>query len=383
MRICLIGPTHPFRGGIAHYTTLLYRNLQKQHQVTLFSFKRQYPQWLFPGATDRDPSRKPIRQEGGVHFSIDSLNPVSWVRTAIAIRRCKPDIVIVPWWTSFWTVPFFTIVRLIRRNPRIKILFLCHNVQEHESLGFNQVCTRWVLGQGDCFIVHSRQEAISLKKKLPNPKIYQGFHPTYEELQVVHYSRAEARHRLNLKGNVVLFFGFIRPYKGLEYLLNAIPIVAQKLKNNLSVMVVGECWQDEDRYQKLIENLNIRDHILRINAYVPNEEVGLYFAAADLVAIPYVSATGSGILQAAFGANRPVVATEVGGLSEAVRHGFTGYLVPPADTVRLSEAMITFFNQNQGPVFEREIAHEKERFSWDHMVKLIERCGEEMGCPVQ
>ena len=371
MRISLIGPTHPFRGGIAHYTTLLFRNLRKRHSVRFFSFIRQYPRWLFPGSSDRDLSDKPIN-ESGIDYTLDSLNPISWIQTAKAIRQYQPDLLIIPWWTAYWTLPFWIIANIIKRTTTIEILFLCHNVKEHESNWLSQVCTKWVLGQGDCFLVHSRAETTLLRQISPKAQIIQGFHPTYEDLQVVRYTRAEARQRLRVSGNVLLFFGFIRPYKGLDYLLDTVPAIAKEMDGDLTVLVVGECWQGEHEYQQQIKDLGIGGYVRRINHYVPNEDISLYFAATDLVIIPYVSATGSGVLQAALGAGRPVIASRIGALEEGVCHGRTGYLVPPANAPQLGRAIVDFFKEDNGPHFEREIQKEKDRFSWSRLVRIIE-----------
>jgi glycosyltransferase involved in cell wall biosynthesis len=371
LNISIIGPTHPFRGGIAHYTTLLYRSLKKRNQIALFSFRRQYPQWLFPGDSDKDPSVKPLR-ESGVHYVIDSLNPLTWIQTVKMILGRKSEVVIIPWWTVYWTVPFLAIVSLLKLVSRIKILYLCHNILEHEATVVKALCSKIVLGFGDRFIVHSHEEACRLKAMLPRADIVQGFHPSYEDLHVAKYTRSEARQLLKIQGNVILFFGFIRPYKGLEYLLAAIPLIADHLKGEITAMVVGECWQNESKYQEQIDRLSIGKFVRRVNRYVPNEEIGLYFSAADLVVIPYVSATGSGILQLAFGAGRPVIATRMGALAEAVTHGRTGYLVPAARSDVLAQKIITFFKGKKGPQFEQAIAQEKQRFSWDKMAHLIE-----------
>jgi len=371
MKICLIGPTYPFRGGISHYTTLLFRYLKKQHQTTFIAFKRQYPQWLFPGETDRDPSQKPIFDDGVVYL-LDSLNPLSWIKVARKVRLENPQLVIFPWWTSFWTVPFFSIILFIKRWTGAKILFICHNVKEHESNLLNRICTKLLLRQGDLHLVHSREEFLNLTRMIPKSRVIQGFHPTYAHLQERKYSKEEARQKLKVNGKVFLFFGFVRPYKGLIHLLNAMPMILEKLSPNLFLMVVGECWEDEQRYRKKIRELGIEKHILRINQYIPNEDIGLYFSAADLVVIPYTSATGSGILQVAFGCGKPVVASRVGGLADDVVDGKTGYLVSPADAEDLAAAIVKFFTEKKGGQFAANIKKTKDRFSWERMVGLIE-----------
>jgi len=370
MKICLIGPTYPFRGGISHYTTLLFRYLKKKHQTTFIAFKRQYPQWLFPGETDRDPSKKPVFEDGAVYL-LDSLNPLSWMKVAQKVRSDPPQLVIIPWWTSFWTVPFFCIIFLIKKWTEAKILFICHNVQEHEANFLNLICTKLILNQGDLHLVHSREEQLNLKKMVPESTVIQGFHPTYENLQGRIYSKEEARRKLKVYGQVLLFFGFLRPYKGLFHLLSAMPTILEKLGPDLFLMIVGESWKDEQQYSSRIRELGIENHIFRINQYIPNEQIGLYFAAADLVVIPYISATGSGVLQVAFGYEKPVVATRVGGLADDVIDGKTGYLVSPADPDGLAEAIVKFFMEKKSEQFIANIKNTKDRFSWGRMVDLI------------
>lgn len=370
MKICIIGPTYPFRGGISHYTTLLFKYLKKSNLTTFIAFKRQYPQWLYPGKTDLDLSKKPMREDGVVHM-LDSLNPLSWWKVAQKIRSIKANLVIIPWWTSFWTVPFFCIIKLIKRGSAAKVLFICHNVKEHESSSINRFCTRLILSMGDYHIVHSKEEYDNLKKILPGSNVIQGFHPTYENLQGEKYSKESAREKLQVGGRLLLFFGFIRPYKGLINLLTAMPEVLETLGPDVVLMVVGECWEDEQQYSDKIDELGIKEHVLRVNKYVPNEQISLYFSAADLVVIPYSSATGSGILQVAFGCEKPVVATRVGALADDVVEGKTGYLVAPDDPKGLAVAIARFFIEEKSETFSANIRQTRDRFSWDRMVDLI------------
>lgn len=370
MKICIIGPTYPFRGGISHYTTLLFRYIKKHHLTTFIAFKRQYPQWLYPGETDQDLSKKPIQEDGVVHL-LDSLNPLSWLKVAQKVRMTGAELVIIPWWTSFWTVPFFCIIQLIKKRSTARILFICHNVKEHEANFINRICTGLILRLGDLHVVHSKEEYGDLKKIVPGSTVIQGFHPTYENLQEEQYSQESAREKLNVRGRVLLFFGFIRPYKGLIHLLSAMPEIVEKLGPDLVLMVVGECWEDEQQYSDKIEELGIGKHILRVNKYVPNEQISLYFSASDLVVIPYSSATGSGILQVAFGCEKPVVATRVGALTDDVVDGQTGFLVSPNDPEELANAIVKFFIEEKSKQFSANIRETKDRFSWDLMVDLI------------
>jgi hypothetical protein len=192
MNISVIGPSYPFRGGISHYTTLLYRNLRKKHETHFYAFKRQYPQWLFPAETDKDTSGNPISEEG-VENILDSLNPLTWWRVFLKIKKSNSQLVIFPWWVSFWTPQFYSIATLVRIFTRGKILFLCHNVVEHESNTIDKICTKFVLKKGDYFIVHSREDLQNLKKIRPEANVKQSFHPTYEVFQSKFTTKEDAR----------------------------------------------------------------------------------------------------------------------------------------------------------------------------------------------
>ena len=379
LRIALIGPTYPFRGGIPHYTTLLYRELRKHHEVSFLAFKRQYPKWLlrlFARQGDRDESSQPILEPGAVS-SLDSMNPASWIRTFLRIAKFRPDIVILPWWIYFWAPQFATIAWLVRRCTRSKVLYLCHNVAAHEDSGLSRVITRLALSSGQAFIVHSREDERNLGEMFPGRPIRCSFHPTYSVFRSTGMNREEARKRLGLEGNMILFFGIVRPYKGLKDLLEAAGKVLAQI--DATVLVVGEFWERREGYDALIGRLGIGGSTRVVGCYVPNEDVEVYFSAADLVALPYRSATGSGVIQIAYGFEKPVVATRVGCLPEIVEDGRTGYLVPPGDPDALAQAIVRFFTEGESERMSQAIAERRERFSWEHMVKAIESLVGESG----
>ena len=369
MKICLIGPTYPFRGGISHYTTLLYKHLLSRHSVTFISFIRQYPKVLFPGKTDIDPSKKHFREKGVLPI-LDSMNPFTWLRSALKIINMRPDLVIIPWWVSFWAPQFWTISSLTRIFSDSKILFLCHNVVEHESKWIDKILTRFVLKKGDLFIVHSSEDKQNLLSMFPAANVRKSFHPTYDVFNSEDSFPETVRGKYGIKGHVILFFGFIREYKGLKYLIKALPEVLSNVK--VTLLVVGEFWKDKDEYLHLIKELKLEGHVILVDEYVPNEEVGFYFRASDLVVQPYVSATGSGIIQIAFGFNKPIIATKVGSLPEVVVDGKTGYLVPPKSPHELADAIIKFFQLGNIKEFSVNVRQENYKFSWDRMVDVIE-----------
>jgi glycosyltransferase involved in cell wall biosynthesis len=364
----MIGPSYPFRGGIAHYTTLLYRALKARHNVKFYSFRRQYPQWLYPGRTDRDPSGFAIA-EPGTEPLLDSLNPATWWRTAARIVADRPDLLILPWWVSYWTPQFWTIVRRVRRATAARVLFICHNVVQHESRRWDRLCAKAVLKNGDSFLVHSEEDLANLKRMLPDARVKKVFHPTYEVFNHRRITKAEAQKRLGVSGRVLLFFGNVRPYKGLKYLLDAMPALARRLDANL--LVAGEFWHDKDEYLRQVRELGIERNVTFVDRYIPNEEVDLYFGAADVVVLPYVTATQSGIVQIAYGFDKPVIVTNVGGLPDVVEHGTTGFIVERENVHALAEATVSFYEDGCAERFRTEIAARKDKFGWEALVEAI------------
>jgi glycosyltransferase involved in cell wall biosynthesis len=374
MKCVLIGPTYPFRGGIAHYTTLLCRQLRRRHQVAFISFRRQYPDWLFPGRTDRDPSQQPLIEE--CEQIISPFSPWTWVEAARRIQRLVPDLVLFQWWVPFWAPVWSSIICLVQRRMSPRILFIGHNVLPHEARRVDRLLARWVLGQGDAIIVHSLRDREDAIRLLPTANVHVTPHPTYEAFAQDKPSSSEARGALGLDDHVpvILFFGFVRPYKGLSYLLKALRIVVAQ--HNVHLLIAGEFWDDAGMYHDSIRSLGLEDHVTIVDRYIPNEEVATYFAAADLVVLPYIDATQSGIVQLAFGFGVPVITTRVGGLGEAVQDGVTGFLVPPKDSSALAAAVLRYFQEELEPSFRASIEAEKDRFSWEKLGALIE----ELGC---
>jgi glycosyltransferase involved in cell wall biosynthesis len=379
MRISLIGPVYPYRGGIAHHTALLAKHLAERHDVQLISFRRQYPRWLFPGHSDRDPSMAPLRSDA--IFLLDPLNPLTWWAVAQRVRAWRPDALILPWWVPFWAPPWLTLALLTHHWTRARVLFLCHNVLPHDGGWVGRFLTRLVLSSGDAIIVQAKEDLCNLNELIPGKEGVWTPHPTYAELG----QRSDAgsapsgpsatRARLGLpetasRTPLLLFFGFIRPYKGLNVLLEALPAIQAQMPVHL--LAVGEIWGASEEYRAQIQRLGISDHVTLIDEYVPDEHLGRYFGAADVVVLPYVSATQSGVVQLAFGYGLPVIASRVGGLPDVVRHEETGLLVPPNDPVALAAAIVRFFRDDMGPWMRANIAADQACFSWQRMVETIE-----------
>ncbi|MBZ0158658.1 MAG: glycosyltransferase [bacterium] len=370
MKICLLGPAPPLRGGISHYNHQLALALADRHEVTLISFSRQYPTLLFPGRTQFDCNPSP--PEFTAEAMLDSINPPSWFRAGRRIAEIAPDLVIAHWWNPFFGPSLGTTVRLARRRSRAGVIFICHNVVPHERFPWADGLTRFALDPGDAWLVHSetdRRDLVSLNLRghtllVPQPP-GQGFGEPIDKEQ--------AKSRLGLSGNTLLFFGLIRRYKGLPRLLEAMPLVLKKV--NCTLLVVGEFYEGKDRCLTLISDLGLASNVRIIDRFVPDDEVSLYFSAADLVVLPYESATQSAIVPIAFAFERPVLATRVGGLPEAVRDGETGLLVEPRNPTALAEAIIRFFEESMEPRLRQHIA-QQQRFSWTDLVRTLELAAE-------
>lgn len=376
LRIALVGLTHPFRGGIAHYTTLLCRELRRKHDVRFFALSRQYPGFLFPGKTQIDESEASLQVPH--EATIDSINPFTWVRTALSIARYKPDLIVYSWWHPFFAPAFGTIARLARWFGGAKSCYICHNAIPHERSPVDRLLLRYVFASGQAFIAHSRQDADDLRSFRPQATVHQNPHPTY----VIFAPEAapstdEAKRALNLSGKkVLLFFGFVREYKGLHHLLEAMEQLGPD--EGYHLVIVGEFYDDDRKYRTALDRLEKRGQLTLVDRYVPNEDVPGYFLAADLVMVPYLSATQSGVIQIAYGFLKPVVATTVGGIPEVVVEGSTGYLVPPGDADALAQAARDYFEAGREEEFRRGIDRENHKYSWDRMIETIERAQSEL-----
>lgn len=365
-RYCLIGPTHPFRGGIAHYMTLLARHLAIDREVLFLSFTRQYPRWLFPGRSDRDPSHEPITADA--EYLLDPINPLSWRRVLRRISEYQADVVVIPWWVPYWAPAWSTIGRRINRLPNSpKLLYICHNVYPHERRRWDRTATKIALSPGDGYIVHASTDEQKLLDLFPGAKVRVTPHPSYSDLMTV--EQAPIPVQVPEDRPLLLFCGFVRPYKGLDILLNALPSVLEKRRVHL--LIAGEFWEGGDVYRTQIDELGLSDVVTIIDSYIPNEVLATCLDRADVVVLPYRSATQSGIVQLAFGKNTPVITTDVGGLAEVVHDGKTGLVVPPEDPQALAAAINQFFEEGLGPEFASNIKDEKDRFAWGNLVDIL------------
>ncbi len=382
VKICIVGPTWPFRGGIAHYTTLLVKHLREAgHHVRFISYLKQYPKWLYPGNTAMDPSPDSSVLKIECDRVLTPLGPLTWWKAYQIIKEEQPDVLILQWWTPFFSPMLFMLTRLLRRSTQTRVIFLCHHLIAPDGGIFDWFLARRILWRGNGFIVMSEEDFALLRRALPWARIKGTTHPPYDIFSREPVAKTDARAKLGLGQDekVILFFGFVRRYKGLKYLIEALAEVRREMPAKL--LVVGEFWEDERPYRDQVRQLGLSEAIIFHSGYVPNDQMAMYFSAADVVALPYLEATQSGIAQLAIGFERPMIGTIVGGMADVVREGETGLLVPPADSRALAQAILKFFREELAEPFAQNIRKGKETASWQPLVQLIEELAEPLPQP--
>lgn len=370
MKITLIGPIYPYRGGIAHHTTRLAVALEKAgHSIQIISFRRQYPKWLYPGKTDKDPSRKPLWHPQNTQYVLDPILLNTWLQSIWEINRFSPDRVVIQWWTTFWAPAYSVLTHFLQK--RYSVTFIIHNVTPHEEHFWDPYLAKLALQEGSHFIVHTKREQKRLERILPHHCITLTPHPTYDIFKENSISKEQARKLLDLPAGhdhpVALFFGLVRPYKGLRY---AIETIAYLHKQNMDVflLVAGEFWEDENLYRDLIQKLGIA-HLVKIdNRYIPNEEIATYFSAADVFLAPYVGGTQSGALRLAMGFGLPLVASNTIFTMSDIPPGYPAQIVPTGDIRALAKAIQAKWNVPHTPAKAT-----LSMANWDTLAKVILR----------
>ncbi|MDY6994841.1 MAG: glycosyltransferase [Pseudomonadota bacterium] len=311
MKISIIGPVFPYRGGIAHFTTLLAKNMiQEGHDVQMISFKKQYPKWLYPGESDKDFSE--TREKIEADFIITPFNPFSWRKAIGRIKEFNPEKVIFPWWVTFWGPCFQFIARAMKRNGT-SVTFLVHNTLPHEVSFIDRFITKNTLKFANHFIVMTDKEKQKLLRLLPEAnEIKIAPHPIYNMFKPTGMDKNTILAKLNLPQDkkFVLFFGFVRPYKGLPDLLDAMEL-CNKENPQIHLIVAGEFWGDKDRYLQQIQSLGIQDNTHIFDHYIPDDDVAMYFEVSDLFVAPYTGGTQSGAVKTALGFGLPSVVSNM------------------------------------------------------------------------
>ncbi|MEI7816342.1 MAG: glycosyltransferase family 4 protein [Desulfuromonadales bacterium] len=364
MRVCLIAPIPPFRGGIAKYCYSLAQELEKRHDLPLLSYSRQYPELLYGRKSQLDPaydSQKIDSEFKQLSYDIDSASIFSWLETSRKIADFNPNLVILPWWVAYWA-PMYAYLLSSFKKKNINVVFLCINIFEHEDNIIKKLVTTFVLKKVNSIIVHSEQEKNSAIKINPKAEVRKHLLPLFEYEPVP----AAKQEQTTLQ---MLFFGFVRPYKGLDVLLKAICILKDR---NISLKIVGEFWNDKDEHLKIMDEYGISGKVEIIDRYVSDQEMIRYFTESDVVVLPYKKSITSGVIATAYGFNKPVLATNVGGFYEVILENVTGKIVQPDDPKSLADG-IEWFLSNRLVDFAENIAEfTAEKMSWKSLVDVVE-----------
>ena len=377
MRFVIIGTAYPLRGGIAHYVSLLYHSLVKRgHEVKVITFSRQYPKILFPGKSQNETG------DAGIPIdsiqTIDSINPITWRNAGKVAADFEPDAIIFKFWLPFFAPAYGVIVRVAKRILRkkgktTKAIFIADNVIPHEKRLGDRAFTNFAFRVVDHFIVQSSAVERDLLIVKPDAAYTKLAHPVYENFGQL-MNANEARRKLGIADDapVLLFFGFIRKYKGLDIIIRALPQILKSYPT-MQLVVAGESYSGEDDFRALIKELNIPSENIKLFInYIPNSDVPVYFSAANVVVLPYRNATQSGIVQIAYNFDVPVIATDVGGLAEVVIDGVSGLIAPHATPDVIVTVVKKYFDEGLEEKLRAGVREEKKKYSWETFVKGVE-----------
>ena len=371
-RIALVGPLAPWRGGLAQYLALLGEALARRAAVRAVTFTRQYPDLLFPGGSQRDEQAE--RPRFPVEPLLDSVGPRSWRRAAAHLERFAPGAVLLKWWMPFFAPAFASAVGPLRKRGT-RVLLVCDNLVPHERRPFDRELTRWMLRNSDGYLVMSESVERDLAALKPGAPCRRVPHPLYAQFDRGRFTRESARARLGLDpaAEVAVFFGYVRRYKGLDTLLAAWPLV--RARRPVTLIVAGDFYEDPAPYRTQAAAAG-EGAVRLIEGYLPDAEVEALFKAADVVVLPYHSATQSGVTHVAYALGVPVITTDVGGLAETVQPGESGLVVPPGDPAALAAAVVRFFAEGLAPRLRAGVQALRAAHSWetlaDRTVELID-----------
>lgn len=369
MKIVIMGPAHPLRGG--GLTTFNHRLaaafIEQGHQCSLVSFSLQYPSFLFPGKSQY--TTEPAPEGLSIRSLINSINPFNWLSVGRKLRREKPDLIVVRFWLPFMGPALGTILRRIKRNRHTKIVCLADNILPHERRPGDQPFTRYFLKACDAFVTMSETVLADLRRFEPAKPARLVLHPLYDNFGLP-LTKEEARQVLELPVHekIILFFGFIRAYKGLDLLLSAMTDSRIRAAG-IKLLVAGEFYEEEKPYQDFIRENQLQDAVILRNAFIPDGDVRYYLSAADCVVQPYRSATQSGVTPLAYHFEKPMIVTDVGGLPSLVSHQKVGLVTPPHPKA-LADAILEFYHTGESH-FLPHLRSEKKKYAWDNLTAAI------------
>lgn len=369
MQITLLAPAHPYRGGIAAFTERLAHEMQKEgDEVKIETFTLQYPSFLFPGKTQYTDSPAPA--DLNIVRTINSCNPFNWMKVGLRLKQEAPDLLVLQFWHPFMAPCMGTIARIARSNGKTKAIAVLHNILPHEPSPFDKICASYLVKMSNGFVALSDSVLEDTNKfDTQKPKAVSP-HPLYDNFgQAVSREEALTHLQLPTEQKYMLFFGFIRPYKGLDLLMQAYADPYFK-EHDIKLVVAGEFYEGEEQYRQLEKDLGLEDQIIWKTIFIPDDEVKYYFCAADIIVQPYKSATQSGVTQIAYHFEKPMLVTHVGGLPEIVPHEKVGY-VTEVNPEAISTALQDFYQRERTEEFMPHIKEQKAKYAWSAMTRTI------------
>ncbi|MGB5530382.1 MAG: glycosyltransferase [Ignavibacteriaceae bacterium] len=372
-KIILIGPAYPYRGGNALFITHTYEALNNNFNVKIFNYKLLYPSFLFPGTTQFDKSKGQVFQVPNERV-INSINPFNWIKAAKLIKKENADLVVFDWWHPFFGFCHGAISFLIRKTYKNKILFITENVVSHEANAIDKFLTRFGLKFASKFLVLSGIVEKEVQQYSRGKKVYRSELPVYDCYKPIEWCNInKIKYELGFEKDaiVLLFFGYVRKYKGLDILIEAFPKILAK-NPEAGLLIVGEFYNDPKEYSEIIKKLRIEEKVKLINQFVPNEDVAKYYQVSEVVILPYRSATQSGILNVAYGFYKPVIVTDVGGLAEFVDEGKTGFVVKPNSPDAIAEGVNNFLELRAKTDFTFYIQARNRKNSFNNLPEVFE-----------
>jgi glycosyltransferase involved in cell wall biosynthesis len=371
-KIVIIGPAYPYRGGNSLFISYVADSLKREFDVKVINYKLLYPSILFPGTTQFDHSNVFIKKVENERV-INSINPFTWIKAAIKIRKEKPDLIVFNWWHPFFSFCHFTISFLIKKGYRNKILFITENFVSHEGHLIDKLLTRIGLKNASAFLTLSDKVEKELRSSGYQEKIYRSELPIFEFYKS-DISEENTKERLGYspENKILLFFGYVRKYKGLDLLIEAIPDIIKEIPE-IRLLIVGEFYDDLSTYFERIKDLGVSDYVKIVNKFIPNEEVGKYYLASDLNVLPYRSATQSGILNVSYGFLKPVLVTNIEGLSEFVKDGKTGIIIESISPAAIVKGVKDFFKLNGQIDFQGNIKDYIKENKFEKLPELFQQ----------
>lgn len=369
MKIVIIGTAYPLRGGLAVFNERLAEVLMQQgHDVEIITFSLQYPSFLFPGKSQFSEESAP--KNLNISIQINSVNPFNWLQVGKKLQKAKPDLIIIKYWLPFMGPCFGTILRIAKKNKHTKVVSILDNVIPHEKRIGDVAFTKYFLNPVDAFVSMSNEVLSDLRTFEPNKPAVFSPHPVYD-IYGENVVQNEAQSFLKLPHNkkYLLFFGFIRKYKGLDILLEA--MTDERIKAmDIKLIVGGEYYSDQSFYEEIIKEKKLSNQLFLFTDFIPNDKVKYYFCAADCIVQPYRSATQSGISQIAYHFEKPMIVTNVGGLPEIVPNNKVGY-VTEVSPKAIADAIVKFYTENNAANFASNLKIEKQKYSWDYFVENL------------